>query len=340
MIDTARRLRTPCAVGLALSVAAFSRRARADDAQPDQKAAAQALFEEGRTLVEQGRFADACPKLAESERLDPGIGTMLWLADCYENSSRTASAWASFKEAAAAAAMRHDERERVARERAARLEPKLTRLTITVPASYDGHIEVRRDGVLLGGAEWGVAIPVDPGAHTVTASAAGRRKWSTTVELSAGADVTEVTIPPLASAPPESAAPGTAANAGATTREPRDPEAAEDPGRGARIAGVSVAVVGLAATVGGAFLAFQSRAIYEGATNSGDCHTDNECNDSGIQQRHRAFDTATAATVTLGVGAAAIVGGAVLFFAAPHNGGKPRVALAPTLGGAVVRGWF
>jgi hypothetical protein len=75
------------------------------------------LFEQGKALVERGNFPDACPKFAESLRLDPGLGTMLWLADCLENNGQTASAWAQFKEAAAAAALSRDPREKIARER-------------------------------------------------------------------------------------------------------------------------------------------------------------------------------------------------------------------------------
>ncbi len=339
MTVTARHLRMLCAASLVLSAATVCGAARAEDlVQTDQKAAAQALFEQGRALVEQGRFADACPKLAESERLDPGIGTMLWLADCYENSARTASAWATFKEAAAAAAMKHDERERVARERAAQLEPKLARLTITVGPSAE-HVEVHRDGVVLGSAEWGVPIPVDPGSHSVTASAPGRRPWSTTVDLANGPHLIEVTVPALSPLADEHAAAPPAATAAETSAPPPE-TASRDPGRGMRISGVTVAVVGVAATVTGAFLGFQAKSIYEGATSSGNCHPDNECNAAGLQQRHDAFSMATAATVAVGAGAAAIVGGAVLFFAAPHRDGAPGVALAPTLGGAALNGWF
>src|SRR5262245_36723730 len=82
----------------ALALLLSSSRASADDAG-DKRPAAQALFDQGRALVTLGRFAEACPKLAESLRLDPGIGTMLWLADCYENVGRSASAWATFREA-------------------------------------------------------------------------------------------------------------------------------------------------------------------------------------------------------------------------------------------------
>jgi len=55
------------AVVLLLAPAA---RAQAPAASTD-KVTAEALFEEGRRLVAAGSFAEACPKFADSERLDP-----------------------------------------------------------------------------------------------------------------------------------------------------------------------------------------------------------------------------------------------------------------------------
>ena len=56
-------------------------------------AVAQGLYDNAKVLMEQGKYGDACPKLEESLRLDPGLGTQYHLADCYEHLGRTASAW-------------------------------------------------------------------------------------------------------------------------------------------------------------------------------------------------------------------------------------------------------
>ncbi|WP_434040744.1 MULTISPECIES: hypothetical protein [Sorangium] len=186
------------------------------DARADT-AAAQALFDAARQLMAQGKHADACPKLEESQRLDPGIGTQFNLATCYEQLGRTASAWSTFLEVAGAArAAGQVEREKVARQRATALEPRLVRLTITAPADAPADLQVKRDGALVGRAQWGIPVPVDPGKHTIEASAAGRAPFAKTVEATrAGASET-VAIPPLpAGAPARAAAQPTTGATGA-----------------------------------------------------------------------------------------------------------------------------
>ena len=71
--------------------------------QAEDKAAAQVLFDEGRTLMDAERYGEACPKFAESLRLDAALGTQLNLARCYQLVGKTASAWILYLEAAALA---------------------------------------------------------------------------------------------------------------------------------------------------------------------------------------------------------------------------------------------
>jgi serine/threonine-protein kinase len=313
--------------------------ARADGGNPpQQKAAAQVLFEQGRASVEKGDFVDACPKFAESERLDPGIGTMLWLADCYETTAHTASAWASFKEAAAAAARRHDGRERVARDRARALEAKLSRLTIAVPRGATGGLQVHRDGTLVGSAEWGVAVPLDPGPHTITASAPGHRPWSLTVQVKLRLDLPTVTVPAL---PPEVAAgeAHTGSRFGEGTRV--DPPALEPgspdrPRGGQRTIGLAVSAAGIASVLVGTGFALKAKSMYDASNAGGGCLPDNECDPAGSKKRGDATSMALVATATMAAGIAALAGGAILFFTAPRPA-SPSVAVGPISSGVSMR---
>src|SRR5579859_7080743 len=161
-------------------------------------AMAEALFQEGRKLVEQKRYADACPKFAESERLDPGIGTLLNLAACHELEGKTATSWSEFTQALGQA-----EREsradagQFARTHLAALTPKLPKIVINVPAENDAPgLEVTLDGQALGKPAWGVAAPIDPGNHVIAAVATGRKRWSTQV-MFAASEQKAVVVPAL-----------------------------------------------------------------------------------------------------------------------------------------------
>src|SRR5689334_19506 len=69
----------------------------------DSAAVAEVLFNEARALADKGDFAAACPKFEESQKVDPGMGTLYRLGDCYEHLGRTASAWAAFRDVASQA---------------------------------------------------------------------------------------------------------------------------------------------------------------------------------------------------------------------------------------------
>ena len=153
-------------------------------------AAAQALFEQGRELVLQGRAREACPKFEESQRLDAGLGTQFNLADCYERLGKLASAHALFTEVAERARVTgQKQREQVARERAAAVESHSSKLLIVVPTGRVAELRVERDGVEVRRAQWNVPVPVDPGVHRVRAWGPGLSEWASEVTVPEGGAV-------------------------------------------------------------------------------------------------------------------------------------------------------
>lgn len=166
----------------------------------NERTLAEALFREGRELMAAGDFAEACPKFAESQRLDPGGGTLLNLAVCHEKQGKLATAWAEFQEALTQA--RSDAREDrvvLAQERIQVLEPQLARVTVSVEASSIEGLSVTVNGTPLGAPAWGVPMPVDAGDVRVLASAKGREPFEKLVSIADGEEI-EVTVPMLTEA--------------------------------------------------------------------------------------------------------------------------------------------
>src|SRR5215510_5865858 len=152
----AGRMKIARAVAIVCALASV---ARADE---KDKAAAEALFLAGRALMEQNKFDEACPKLAESERLSPAAGTALNLALCYEKTKRLASAWATYREVLGIAEASGDaKRVTFAREHIAQIEGRLTRLAIVVQGAGTKGLEVKRDNATIDRAQWSVPLPVD-----------------------------------------------------------------------------------------------------------------------------------------------------------------------------------
>jgi len=166
---------------------------------PEDRALAAVLFQKARALVQDNHPEDACPLFEDSERLDPGGGTLLNLALCHEAIGKTGSAWGELIEARAIA--RHDdnqERVDIAESHINALTPKLANLVVDVPdsARVEG-LEIVRDDRPLSANAWGIAAPVDPGKHMIRASAPGHETWSTEVEIVPGPSEKHVAIPAL-----------------------------------------------------------------------------------------------------------------------------------------------
>lgn len=150
-------------------------------------AAAQSLFNEARVLMQKGRFSEACPKLAQSQRIDPGGGTLLNLALCHEKEGKLASAWTEYEDSLSLARKtRRKDREQLASERIAALEPRLPRMSVEIAAPIPDGADVQVDGASIARAAWAVATPFDPGTHEVKVTAPGRATWSRAITLNEG----------------------------------------------------------------------------------------------------------------------------------------------------------
>lgn len=320
------------ALATAGSSAAFAEPANKHDA-----AAAQTLFNDARVLMKAGNYPEACPKLEESLRLDDGIGTKFNLADCHEHVGKLATAWAEFVDAAAESKRQNQTaREKVARQRADALESRLPRLELVVTDAASGT-EIRRDGVVVGSAAWGTSIPVDPGAHTIVATAPGKDRWEGTVTAIESTTAT-LTVPRLvdtqvAVAPPPPAASTT------TTATVFTPVVDESRGRSQRTAGWIVAGVGVAGLAVGGVFGLKSMGA---KSDSRDHCVGNACDATGVASRDDARSFGNVATIATIAGGALLVGGLVTVLTAPSTTSEKRSAVraTPSVGGVSIEGNF
>jgi hypothetical protein len=298
------------------------------------KAAATALFDDARSLLADGKVAEACRKLEESRRLAPVTGTVLNLATCHEREGLTASAAAEFREARALAEHDHrDDRVAFAEEHLRALEPRLSTLLIVVPPEADvPGLGVTRDGVALGRAAWGTRIPVDPGTHVLVATAPGKTPWRLEVRVGPEADaqtatvarLEDVTPPPLPVAPPppvEAAKP-----------PPPPPDVVPPPPHGLSTRRTWALAAGGAGVLGvGAGSVLGIVAIDKHHANGAVC-TASPCSQS-YTLNDQAKTAADGSTIAFSVGLVALGVGAFLWFG-------DSVAVAPGVGRLDVTGRF
>jgi len=286
-----------------------------------KRIAAEALFEQGTSLMTAGRYAEACAKFEASQALDAGIGTLLYLGDCYERSGRSASAWATFREAESLArADAQTERAQIAATRAKALEHRLSRFALVVP---DEHrvpgLSVTLDGETVPAASYDDYLPIDPGEHRVVVSAPGRQKFEKLVTIAPkGPGRYRMLVPelePVASAP-----------------------SVETPGSGLRTAGLVTAGAGVLTIGAGAVLGVLASEKNEESLEQ--CPNDpNRCTPEGVALRQEAREYADWSTAGFAAGGGLLVTGAVLYVVAPGSPKeeKPRAAkltelrVAPTI---------
>lgn len=262
------------------------------------------LFAQGRKLVLEGKYAEACPKFDEAQRLRPGVGTLLNLADCHERRGKTASASRVFREAKALAEQANDERSTLAEARISALEPRIPKLTVVVPA-VDG-LQVTLDGKPLSDEQWGNPMGLDPGSYTIAATAPNQPPFSESVELLRGAVTVNVRF---------EAEPVPPALAPLAPRPEPTADVLGTPLSTQRMLALGVAGVGVIGLGVGAGFGLASMS----AKGEADDHCQlgprgDQCDSRGVSAGDRAIARGNVSTIAFIAGGAAVAAGAVLWF--------------------------
>jgi hypothetical protein len=314
-------------------------------------AVAEALFQAGRELLDQGKIDEACEKFADSQHLEPKLGTLLNLAVCHEKQDKTASAWAEFTQAEAqASALRRPDHQEFARRHRKALSARLSTLTIRWSNPAPDEV-VALDGTPVGAAAIDTQLPVDPGEHVISASAPGRARFEQRTTVPHGPvnqtiDIPELALTPAPSAPEGNVEPSTSKVAAPARPTPTSrSKAAEAPQMQEPSARKPIAIALFATGVVAAGVG-----TYAGLRAFSKKHeAQDECDGAACSQRgldlYSEVDTAAdISTVAFAISLGALGAGAYLWFTGDGSQrkevAKVRLAIGRAGAAAVVGGSF
>ena len=299
--------------GFAGAAAAFAVHVAA--AQPTSTSVAEQLFEDGKKLAKAGHYEEALPKFVESNRIDPAHGGALFGAGrCYVQLKKPASARAAFRDVAALAHRLGDvEFEKQAEGEALALEPSIPKLTIDEDPATRAlpGLSVTLDDTAIGAGALGTALPVDPGDHTVRATAPGKQAFAVTVSAPASAQNLPVRIPMLADASRQTEQPPREVN------EPHFPTPLA-------IGGFVVGGVGLVGIAVGSYFGLHAKSLNDQSKANGNCDATNHCTPAGTTLRRDALRSGDISTGLFVAGGIALAGGVALIIAGVPRKSSPR----------------
>ncbi|HUS29621.1 MAG TPA: hypothetical protein VMZ53_14005 [Kofleriaceae bacterium] len=195
---------------LAVPSAAFADKA--------SKARADKLFEEGRGYLQRKEYALACTAFEQSQHADAAIGTQLNIALCYEEWGKLAAAYKAYLEAERQAKAKKDNREKVAHKKVGELEPKLSRLRVSIPPSADPYSIFLFDGKEVSREDLVEEQLLDAGKHTIEVRIAGSAPKTTPFDLAPGERKSVTLEVPVAIATPPPPPNGGSGPAGGATQ--------------------------------------------------------------------------------------------------------------------------
>lgn len=279
-------------------LAAVVARASPAAAQPadDADAKGKALFDEGKRAIEAEDIEKACRKFEESYVVSGVPGALLSWADCEERRGRFATALSLWKQGEAKV-VGNPERQEYVRNRQLAVVPMVSWLELLLPPDRLEGLSVTLDGRPIDVTKGPVAV--DAGEHRVVVEATARKKNESivrldigerkTVTLFSGKDVSEASAP--AASPEKRDTPATGPVGPVGDSDPRLPFFVS----GGVVGGVGVASLVVFGVTGGLILST--------------CGNIDLCPAS---ERDTVDGLAIANAVTLGVGIAGVVTGAIL----------------------------
>jgi hypothetical protein len=286
-------------LGLGISSTAFAQ----------STAEAEGLFKEGKRLMGEKKYAEACAAFEASQNKDPLPTTLVNLADCREKNGQIATAWGLFLEAERQT--RGDKKQKAlsktVKERAGKLEARVSYLIINVPdeSRVDGLV-ITRNGEPVDELTWNRALPVDGGNYLIAGKAPGHEEWTTSVTVDAEKDKQSVDVPKFKSLP-------------VTVEDPKDPPI-EDPEEkrlpdderpapggggmsGKRKAAIGIGVLGVVGLGVAGYFELDARDKYDQSLEETDDMRQNELFDDAVASRKLAIGTAIGGGLCVGVAA-------------------------------------
>lgn len=316
-------------LALSLSASALLTSMARAELSPLERATAEALFQDGVQRMDEGDYAAACEKFAGTLELEPGLGTMLHLADCYDRLGRTASSWALFEEVASRAKLADDKaRETIATARANELKARLSLVQLELNAVVDdprvrARIEVTIGETLIPAAMWGSSIPLDPGQQRLSVAAEGYEPWFFSLVVAPGPSLRRVTVPPLtrqlAVVTKQPALVRPIANALPQVRLAEDSKPSSTP----RILGYISGALGLVGLGVSGYFGYRAYRSQHSSLDSCRASNPNRCTPEGVEQREDAFRYAEVANVSAIAGGACLLVGTTLLIVSPTSADAP-----------------
>ena len=247
---------------------------------------ADALFVEGRELLEKGKFPEACAKLARSAELSPAVGTLTNVGYCNEQIGKFRSAMAAYAEAEAlATAVGDQKRAAFAKERFAAVEPRAPKLVLRLTPPEPRDVTLKRNGVAMPKTDLDRPVAVDPQDYGLEASAPGFVTWKSTVIVRGDGAMVTVVVPPLEREAAQVVAP---ARAGAETFTLR------------RVAAVGLGALSMFALGGGVAVGLAAKSRYDDASSHCD-GTGCDATGASIQSGAAAQGNVATALIALGI---------------------------------------